>query len=148
VPAIRNLLDRFRPAGTPGAPGLAGVPVDRRARAADELEPVFAGLADLTTACRAARTHAAQEAEHRRADARERARVLVARAHAEADAERAAARASAVAEGDADAERIAAAGALRSHDIAADAQRSRAALVDRILARLRSDIVGLDGDQP
>ena len=37
----RELLERFRPAGTPGAAGGRGVPVDRVAERSAELEPVL-----------------------------------------------------------------------------------------------------------
>jgi hypothetical protein len=40
-----DFLRRFRPAGTPEAAARAGVPVDRAAEAAGELEPVLALLA-------------------------------------------------------------------------------------------------------
>ena len=46
MPRVRDVLYRFRPAGAPGAASSAGVPVDRSADLAAELEPVFALLAD------------------------------------------------------------------------------------------------------
>jgi cell division septum initiation protein DivIVA len=47
MPQLRDFLDRFRPAGAPGAAALAGVPADRGAELADELSPVL-GLLDET----------------------------------------------------------------------------------------------------
>ncbi len=52
MPRVRDLLYRFRPAGTPGAAGQAGVPADRAAETAAELEPLFARLADTEQECR------------------------------------------------------------------------------------------------
>jgi len=78
--AIQDFLQRFRPAGAPGAPGRAAVPADRVAEATAELAPVFAALADVhpevdgirsRAVARAAarRRAAAEEAERIRADA-------------------------------------------------------------------------------
>ncbi|GAA1331576.1 hypothetical protein GCM10009647_071660 [Streptomyces sanglieri] len=44
--SLRDFLERFRPAGTPGA-SAAGVPVDRTAERASELEPTLAQLMDV-----------------------------------------------------------------------------------------------------
>jgi vacuolar-type H+-ATPase subunit H len=94
VPAIRDLLERFRPAGAPGAATAAGVPVDRRATLAAELEPIFAALDEVTRECKALRLAARRAADRRVAHAEQRARAIVARAAAEAEAERAAASAT------------------------------------------------------
>jgi hypothetical protein len=54
MPRVGDLLDRFRPAGTPGPAAAAGVPADRRAAAAEEeLAPVFTALADVERECTA-----------------------------------------------------------------------------------------------
>lgn len=71
MPAIHDVLQRFRPAGAPGP--AAAVPADRRAALEEELAPVFTGLEDA-------------EADWRRivSEARDRARVLEETARAEA----------------------------------------------------------------
>lgn len=43
----RDFLGRFRPAGAPGAASPRGVPTDRAAAAAAELEPLFALLDEI-----------------------------------------------------------------------------------------------------
>ncbi|WP_317440835.1 hypothetical protein [Streptomyces collinus] len=106
--SLRDFLERFRPAGTPGA-SATGVPADRTAERAAELDPVFARLTDVqrqAARIRAGaeeraevlRRDAAREAEHLLADARERApevrrqaaEPLLREARQEADALRAA----------------------------------------------------------
>ena len=47
MPRTRGLLQRFRGAGAPGAASAVGVPADRVAETAAELEPVFARLAPV-----------------------------------------------------------------------------------------------------
>ena len=47
VPRVSDLLYRFRPSGAPGAATQAGVPADRARDLAEELEPVFASVAQL-----------------------------------------------------------------------------------------------------
>ena len=47
MPQWRDFLERFRPAGTPGAAAQGGVPADRIADTAAELEPVFMMLDDV-----------------------------------------------------------------------------------------------------
>ncbi|MEU2052441.1 hypothetical protein [Streptomyces bungoensis] len=106
--SLRDFLERFRPAGTPGA-STAGVPADRAAERAAELEPALARLtraqreadrirAEADEAARAVREDAAREAARLVAAAREQApevrrrtaEPLLARARHEADAVRAA----------------------------------------------------------
>lgn len=89
MPRSRDILQRFRPAGTPGAASSPGVPVDRVAEASAELEPVFALLAATQEEVSRIRSDAAREAERRRQHAAERASSLVASAHRQAEAERA-----------------------------------------------------------
>ncbi|TYB40151.1 hypothetical protein [Actinomadura chibensis] len=93
MPTVRDLLDRFRPAGAPGAAAVA-VPADRRAVLAAELEPVFALLTGVEDDRRRIADEAETGARAARAAARERAAVLVEEARREAAAVRAAARAA------------------------------------------------------
>jgi len=84
LPQARDFLDRFRPAGAPGA--MAGVPTDRTAERSAELRPVLELLAETHAECgrivAAARQHADQTADSARqqaaalaTDARDRARA-------------------------------------------------------------------------
>jgi hypothetical protein len=94
MPGVRDVLARFRPAGTPGPAAPAGVPSDRRAVALAELEPVFAALAGAEAQAAAVREAARETADRRRAAAADQARSMLARARAAAGAERAAAAAA------------------------------------------------------
>lgn len=88
MPRSRDFLERFRPAGTPGAAAKPGVPADRVAELSAELEPVLALLADTEKEADSIRTEASLQAERVRRHADERARVVVAAARRSADAER------------------------------------------------------------
>src|SRR5450432_3155560 len=63
MPALRDILDRFRPAPGPGRPGPVGVPSEATRMAADELRPVFAALDDVAAQC-----ELIHDDGHRRAD--------------------------------------------------------------------------------
>lgn len=122
---VRDVLYRFRPAGAPGAASAAGVPVDRAADLAAELEPLLAQLATTERTVAGIREQAIRDAAEIRARDVERAHSIVTTAAQRADAERAAAAAQMRrrAEGEA-------AGAL------ADAEREAAELGDRTAARI------------
>lgn len=137
MPRSRDILQRFRPAGTPGPAASAGVPADRVAEVAAELEPVLALLADTQEEASRIRRVAEEEAERRRRAAAERAGALVASAHRQAGSDRAAAavRVSRKVEEEN-------AAALAEAERAATAVRDRAAermpaLLDRVLTATR-----------
>src|SRR4051794_11213301 len=85
----RDLLERFRPVGSPGAAAPAGVPVDRVAELSRELQPVFDELAEVQQRCAELRAAAAAEAGARRDRAAAQARAIVAAARLDAEAQRA-----------------------------------------------------------
>ncbi len=58
----RDFLDRFRPAGAPGAAARAGVPADRVRELAAEVEPVLVLLDDVHAECDRILAEAQQEA--------------------------------------------------------------------------------------
>ncbi|MBO1414572.1 hypothetical protein [Streptomyces sp. FH025] len=91
---FRDFLARFRPSGTPGAP-VAGVPADRAAELAAELEPPLDGLARTQAEAAAVRAEAAAEAERIRQEAARNAARIVELAQARAPRVRAEAAASA-----------------------------------------------------
>lgn len=146
MPAVRELLDRFRPAGAPGAASAAGVPADRQRTASAELDPVFAALADVVAKCAGLRATAVRDAARREAEAAEKARVLVARARADAPAQRAAAAARLREGGAAEATRILDRAAAEADAIRRRAQERRPDLVDRVVAQVRRDLAALVGD--
>lgn len=142
----RDILQRFRPAGTPGAASSSGVPADRVAEASAELEPLIALLAGVQDEAARLRSDAAKETSRRRQAAAERAGAIVLAAHRRAAAERAdaALRVSRQAEAEA-------AAGLAEAERAAAALRERAAGLlpgyrDRVLATVRERLrAGADG---
>jgi hypothetical protein len=85
----RDLLERFRPVGAPGAAAPAGVPVDRVAELSRELQPVFDELLEVQERCAELRAAAEVEARRRRDRGAEEARTIVAAARLDAEAQRA-----------------------------------------------------------
>jgi F0F1-type ATP synthase membrane subunit b/b' len=86
---LSDFLERFRPTGVPGAAAPAGVPADYAETASDELDPVFAALAETRRECDAVDAEARRDAERIVERARREAAALVAEARLAADAERA-----------------------------------------------------------
>ncbi|MEU8514638.1 hypothetical protein AB0C76_24025 [Kitasatospora sp. NPDC048722] len=91
---FRDFLARFRPTGTPGAPTV-GVPADRAAELAAELEKPLGGLTGTQVEAEAVRAEGAQEAERVRQEAARNAARIVELAHARAPKVRAEAAAAA-----------------------------------------------------
>lgn len=88
MPRVRDLLLRFRPAGSPGPAGPAGVPADHADRLAAELEPVLAALAPTQEEATAIVEDGRRAAAGIRAAAAARAEALRAAGPARAEAER------------------------------------------------------------
>ena len=63
MPALRDFLTRFRPAGSPGAAERAGVPADRASELESEVAPVLALLADIEAERERLITQARRDAE-------------------------------------------------------------------------------------
>ncbi len=91
MPQLGDFLNRFRPAGAPGAATRAGVPADRAAELSDELGPVLAKLAGADAECARLIDEAEQAASQISRQASERAADIAADAVRAADAARAAA---------------------------------------------------------
>lgn len=124
MPQLRDFLDRFRPAGAPGAAARAGVPVDRAGELAEEVVPVLTLLDDTQAECerivaRARRdagaiiARARVEAAAIGADGDQRARAVRAEAARQVAAAAAAAAAAMVADAEQEAVRIRARGGQR-----------------------------------
>ncbi len=148
MPRSRDILQRFRPAGTPGAASNVGVPADRVAEIGAELAPVFSALAQAQTQAAAIRADAASEAARRRQVAVERSTALVAAAHRDEAAERsdAALRTSTRASEESDA-------VLAAAERDVETLRRRAAermpeYVDRVISRTRAALDAPDGAGP
>jgi vacuolar-type H+-ATPase subunit H len=88
VPALGEILRRFRFHGVPGAPSAVAVPADRTAELERELAPVFAALEEAEATGRAVVERARRDADRRRADATTAARRVVSEATAGAGAAR------------------------------------------------------------
>jgi cell division septum initiation protein DivIVA len=102
VPQWRNFLDRFRPAGTPGAAGRPGIPADRSADAAAELTAVLALLDDAQEEAARTRQVAVDRGQEIRRAAHRQAAELVAKARDDAETVRAQSEADALREAGAD----------------------------------------------
>ena len=76
----RDFLERFRPAGTPGAAARPGVPADRSADAAAELTPLLMLLDDIQDEAQRIRADAAARADEICRAARRQAEQIVAQA--------------------------------------------------------------------
>jgi len=127
MPPMRDFLQRFRPAGAPGAARTA-VPADPRRELAAELEPVLTMLDGTATEC---------------AEILARARDEVARILAQASAEAAAINAEAEARARmirTEAARVGLAAARIDADVTLAAARQRAARIAE-LARQRSGVL-------
>lgn len=122
---VRDLLQRFRPAGTPGKAAAAGVPADRARDLAAELQPVFASLAATEAECRSIVSLAERDSQRIRAEARTRANDLVAAARERVRSVRADAAAAVLARAEAEAD-----AALRGAE--REAQAVRAGAVQRM----------------
>jgi cell division septum initiation protein DivIVA len=106
VPQWRNILDRFRPAGTPGAAGRPGIPADRSADAAAELTAMLALLDDVQEEAARTRQAAADRAQEIRRAAHRQAAEIVTNARNDAESVRAQSEADALRETDADADEM------------------------------------------
>ena len=138
--SARDVLDRLRPAGSPGAAAPAGVPVDRRAGAAAELAPVFAALADVEDDCRRVRAAATAEAARRRQAGIQRAADLLARARLGAEGERAAAAAELRRRADTAAAELQSRADREAAELRERALRQRSQMVGAVLDRVRADL--------
>ncbi len=102
MPQWQNVLDRFRPAGTPGAAGRPGIPADRSADAAAELTEVLALLDDAQEDAVRTRQAATDRAQEIRRVAQRQAAEIVAKARHDAESVRAQSEADALREAGAD----------------------------------------------
>jgi vacuolar-type H+-ATPase subunit H len=78
VPALSEILRRFRSHGVPGAPAVAAVPADHRQAVANELAPVFAALDEVQRRARGLTADAEAYAAAHREEATLRARRILA----------------------------------------------------------------------
>jgi hypothetical protein len=153
VPGVREWIDRFRPAGAPGAATATGVPIDRREAARAELEPVFAALAGDIDQAAQRRGAMVAEASRQRAEGRDAARAVIARAQASANAERTTEQARLLQLATAQTQARREQASLQAQQVRDQAAMRRPALVAEVLARVRTEIEELghraaDGSAP
>ena len=141
MPRSRDLLQRFRLAGTPGAAAAPGVPADRLAELSAELDPLLTRLDDACAEADRVRADAAEEAQRRRHQAEEQARADVAAARSDADAERADAAARVRRHADEERERMLAEAEREAARISHRAADRMPEYVDRVLAGVRATVL-------
>ena len=88
MPALRDFLSRFRPAGSPGSAARAGVPADRSRELEAELSPVLAVIDSTDADRKRIIAQARRDAEQIVAKARAEAAVIAADAGRRAEAAR------------------------------------------------------------
>ncbi len=140
---VRDLLERFRPSGSPGPPAMSGVPADRVTERSVELEPVFALLADVQAEAARIGADATREAQHRRERAAEQARAILGEARRLSDAERARAAAAAQAGAAEQVGTILSEAQQAAESLAEEARVRRAELVADVLRHAREELVAV-----
>lgn len=142
--SLRDLLQRYRPVGTPGAAARPGVPADRAAEVATELEPVLALLAGTEDEVRRLRAEAREEARRIREQAARQAEDLVAGARERAADVRARSAADARAAAAPDGELLVDAARDKAHRMRERASALMPEYVDRAVATALSGIARTD----
>ncbi|ARF53377.1 hypothetical protein [Streptomyces gilvosporeus] len=122
---FRDFLMRFRPVGPPGRAAPGGVPADRSAELAAELEPSLALLERAEAEAQSIREQAARRAAETRRGAERQAAEIVERAHARAHDLRAQS-----------ADRARRAAEAQAAELVASAERAAAAVHRRADARM------------
>lgn len=145
MPGLRELLNRFRPTGAPGAASVTGVPVDRRARAESELEPVFAALAASQWRCGELRRIATALAANRVTDAHAEAEAMIARAQRAAPQDRVASAVVARQAADAELTRIEQDADRRSVHVRERSDQMMTELVADAISHMLTGIAALSG---
>lgn len=148
MPSTRDLLQRFRPAGAPGAATATGVPADRIEEREAELAPVFHLLEDAVAEAARIRQEAAAEAQRRPQQARAAASASVAAARLEVSSIRAHALAEAQQEATDLARASAAVAEDRAHSIGDRSRRTLAADVTAVVARVRAALAAAPDRPP
>ena len=144
----RDWLDRFRPAGSPGAARPAGVPADEAATRTAELAPVFAALADTQRECESIRKAAHAEADDRREHAALRAAAILTSGEAAAAAQRAEARSGRLRHYEQEAVSIVAAAEQEARQVAERADRRLPELLDQVRGTLLQAVAAVAGVDP
>ncbi len=136
MPALGEILRRFRFHGVPGAPTSVAVPADRTTELEAELAPVFAALEDAQRAAEDALAASERAAREHRSAAVVEAQWLVADARSGVIAARDAAASVRLAEADVECRRVRAEGRDEARRVAHVSAERIDALVDLVVARV------------
>jgi len=134
----RDLLQRFRPLGAPGAAAPPGVPADRRAERDRELQPLFDALADVQEEAGRIRAAATAQALVQREQAEQQAASLLRSARRDAATARAEAAAAAAARVEEESRRVLAEAEADAAAVARRAEERYAGLVDTVVRGIRA----------
>lgn len=88
MPQLRDFLERFRPAGTPGPAGQGAVPADRKIELETELAPLFELIAKTQAEADNIRENARKQATKQKTEASLQAKRIVDHARIGAEAVR------------------------------------------------------------
>lgn len=138
MPTARDLLQRFRPLGAPGAAAPSGVPADRRAERDRELQPVFDALVDVQEEVGRIRAAATAQAHVRGEQAEQQAAALLRTARRDAATARAEAAAAAAARVEEESRRVLAEAEADAAVVVRRAEERYAGLVDRVVHGVRA----------
>jgi hypothetical protein len=145
VTQTRDFLERFRPAGAPGAAGRAGVPADRARELAAEIEPVLALLDDVHAECEQVIARAHREADLIAANAQAEVARIGRDAERRTQAARDKATSEVLAQARAEAQQAAAGAGRQAHSVRRLAKRRMPGLVAAAVRLVRD---GLEGSGP
>ncbi|QKV90602.1 hypothetical protein HUT19_01495 [Streptomyces sp. NA02950] len=138
---LRDFLLRFRPVGSPGRASPGGVPADRTAELAAELEPPLALLEGAEDEARHIRNSAAREAAAKRRAAERRAEEIVEHARDRAREVRATSAARVRRDAETEAAELLATAQREAAAVRRRAEERMPALLDRV-ARLVAEDIG------
>ncbi|MER5666739.1 hypothetical protein [Streptomyces mirabilis] len=144
---FRDFLMRFRPVGLPGPAAAGGVPADRSAELAAELEPPLVLLEETEAEARAVRERADEEAARRRRAAERTAEDIVEQARARAPVVREQSAALIRDATKADATELLAAAARDTAALRRRIELRTPALVDRLVNALAEELTAPDDER-
>lgn len=148
MPGVGDVLQRFRPAGAPGAAAAAGVPVDRVAEVEAELAPVFLLLEEVERACARIREQGATEAENRRRAALAAVDRVLAEAHEQAAVEHANSALRRRRQHDDERRQLLAAAAREADEVRRRARERMPGLIDRVVLEVRHRVLATSDGGP
>lgn len=148
MPALGDVLRRFRFHGVPGAPTVVAVPADRTAELESELAPVFAALEDAQRAAADAVTAAEHRARERRAVAITEGERIVAAARAGVTAARDEAASARLTSAESEARQVIEAGRTEAARVVRVAAQRADAVAELVVTRILAAATGIGTQEP